>query len=77
MFEEILVDQLKLNYRKALNLPAKDFIVSIKGEYNLFLDQDRSGQGYNVSLGKLFPFTGTDIAVSYRNTPSYSSPTSC
>ena len=67
VFEEILIDRLKLDYRKDLYLPAKDFVVSLKGQYDLFLDQDRSAIDSSISLEKLFPFTGTEIEISYRD----------
>ncbi|MFH1359705.1 MAG: TolC family protein [Candidatus Omnitrophota bacterium] len=72
-FEEILIDALKLNYRKDLNLPARDLVLSVKGQYDFFLSQDREDPAVSVSLSKLFPFTGTEVETSYGLTPSASS----
>ncbi len=74
VFEEILIDELKLNYSKALGLPAKDLVLSIKGEYDLFISQDdREAPSASVSLSKLFPYTGTEVEVSYKNSPAFTS----
>ncbi|MFC1512453.1 TolC family protein [bacterium] len=76
MFEEILIDNLKLNYQKDLGLPAKDIILSVKAQYDMYLSQDRDDPETTLSLTKLFPFTGTDMSLSYKNSPSFSSETS-
>ena len=73
VFEEILIDEMKLAYSKALVLPAGDIVLSIKSQYDLILDQDRTGTDVNVSLSKLFPFSGTSVSVSMENAPSLSS----
>jgi hypothetical protein len=76
VFDIILIEQLKLNYRKAINLPAKDIILSVKGEYDFFLPQNKEEPNVTLSLSKLFPYTGTDISLSYKNIPSSTSTTS-
>jgi len=70
-FEEILIDELPLQYRKDLNLPARDIILEIKGQYDLFLDQDREKPEATVSLSKLFPYLGTELTAAYKSTPSF------
>ncbi|MCA9400689.1 MAG: TolC family protein, partial [Candidatus Omnitrophica bacterium] len=75
-FEEILIDELPLRYQKALRLPAKDLVLGVKAQYDVFLDQNRDEADTSLSLSKLFPYTGTDVSVSYKNTPSSSSTTS-
>ncbi len=75
VFEEILVDELVLSYRKDLFLPARDFILEVKGQYDVFFDQGREDADVSVSLSKLFPFTGTDIEVGYLNAPSLTTDT--
>jgi len=74
-FEEILIDELPLQYRKDLNLPAGDIILEVKGQYDLFLSQDREEPEATVSLSKLFPYAGTELTAEYKSTPSFSSTT--
>lgn len=69
-FEEILIDQLKLDYRKDLYLPSRDIVLDIKGQYDFILGSDREDPEATVSLSKLFPYTGTEIETSYKNIPS-------
>ncbi|MCK5494120.1 MAG: hypothetical protein KAJ14_13500, partial [Candidatus Omnitrophica bacterium] len=72
-FDEILINQLTLNYQKDLNLPVRDIVLSVKGQYEFFLMQNREDPSVTVSLSKLFPYTGTDISATYKNVPSFSS----
>ena len=72
-FEKILIDELSLQYEKDLGLPAGDVVLSVKGEYNFLLDQEREEPEASVSLSKLFPFSGTDVESEYEVTPSYTS----
>ena len=72
-FDEILINQLTLNYQKDLNLPVRDIVLSVKGQYEFFLMQNREDPSVTVSLSKLFPYIGTDISVTYKNVPSFSS----
>ena len=44
VFEEILIENLKLNYKKKLELPADDIIASSKAEYVAFVKQDQKGR---------------------------------
>ena len=76
VFDEILIDNLKLAYRKDLNLPAKDLVLSVKAQNNFYLSQNRDDQDVKVSLSKLFPYIGTEVSASYENKPSLSSTTS-
>lgn len=69
-FETILIDSLKLNYRRDLLLPSADIIMSIKGQYNFYLDQDRNEPEFSLALDKLFPDSGTNITLSYNKTSS-------
>lgn len=72
-FEKILIDELPLQYEKDLGLPARDIVLSVKGQYDFILNQDREETETSVSLSKLFPFTGTDLSAEYKVTPSYTS----
>ena len=71
VFEEILIDQLPLAYRRDTLLPSEDILVSIKHEYYFYLDRNRSNPNLTLSLNKLFPFTGTDVTLSYGKAASY------
>jgi outer membrane protein TolC len=65
VFEQILIENLKLNYVKKLKLPADDIIVSVKNSYAAFLRPDKGSAEYQFSLAKLFPYTGTDVEAGY------------
>ncbi|MFC1589918.1 TolC family protein [Candidatus Omnitrophota bacterium] len=69
-FEEILIDELELAYTKALNLPASDFVLSLKGTYDYLIDYDEKDFENTASLSKLFPYTGTDISAEYNSSLS-------
>jgi hypothetical protein len=73
VFDEILIDELKLRYRKELLLPAKDIILAVKAQYDLFLGQGREEPEVKLSLSRLFPFRGTEFSLTYARTPSISS----
>jgi outer membrane protein TolC len=69
VFEQILIDNLKLNYRKKLVLPADDIILSAKTEYVAFIRNEEKGYPvYEVLLSKLFPSTGTELETGYTST---------
>lgn len=74
VFDEILIDELELRYKRTLALPAEDLILSVKAQYDLFLGQSRSEPDLTLSLSKLFPFRGTEVSLTYARTPSISSP---
>lgn len=65
-FEAILIDELIVNYQKDLLLPADDLIVSLKQQHEVFIGQDRNSPQTAISLNKLFPYSGTEIALSYE-----------
>lgn len=69
-FEAILIDALKLQYKKALGLPAGDFVLSLKSEYNFLFNPDQGGVANTVSLSKLFPSTGTEVTAGYESSLS-------
>ena len=68
VFEEILVESLKLNYLKKLKLPADDIVLSVKNSYAAFLRPDKGNPEYQFSLAKLFPYTGTNVEAGYSST---------
>ncbi len=72
-FERILIEELTLHYEKDLKLPAGDLVLEVKTQYDFILDQDREEPEGNVSLSKLFPFSGTNLKAEYETTPSYTS----
>ncbi|MCK4816270.1 hypothetical protein KA005_10920, partial [bacterium] len=72
-FEKILINELSLQYEKDLGLPARDIVLSVKGQYDFILSQDREETEAGVSLSKLFPFVDTTLTAGYDITPSYTS----
>jgi len=72
-FEEILINELTLRYQKDLQLPARDLVLSLKQEYNVFLSQSREDLESALSLSKLFPRAGTELSLAYEVSPSFSS----
>lgn len=69
-FESILVDELKLKYGRTLALPARDLIVSLKGQYDLYESQNRDEGSYSLSLSKLFPESGSSLTGTYTTASS-------
>ena len=43
-FQEILIDTLSLKYSKDLQLPARDLVLDVTGQYNLFLSGEKRQQ---------------------------------
>ncbi|MDP8266390.1 MAG: TolC family protein [Candidatus Aceula meridiana] len=72
-FERILIDELSLQYQKAINLPAGDLVLAAKGQYDFIFGQERKEGEGTLSLTKLFPFTGTSLEAQYITNASYSS----
>ena len=72
-FETILIDQLALQYRRAILLPDSDVIMDVKYRHHFYLDQDRNNPEATLSLSKLFPYNGTEVSLSYNKTSSLSS----
>ncbi len=72
-FEKILIDELFLNYQKALKLPAGDLVFEVKSQYDFILDQKREEPEGSLSLSKLFPLIGTSLTAEYSVAPSYTS----
>ncbi|MBD3271454.1 MAG: hypothetical protein GF384_02805 [Elusimicrobia bacterium] len=65
VFEEILINELTLQYTKTLGLPAADILLDIKGSYRFNTDQDIEDPEGSISLTKLFPRFGTDLSATY------------
>lgn len=68
-FQAILIDELLLQYRKDLNLPARDIVLEVSAQYDLYLSQDREEPETSISLSKLFPLVGTQLEAAYTTTP--------
>jgi len=66
-FESILIDQLEFQYKKALTIPPRDLVLSVVSEYRCVLENDDDASVNEVSLEKLFPYTGTEITASYAS----------
>ena len=73
MFEEILIDELSLQYRRDLKLPARDLVLDVKADYDFFVTQDREDPEGSIALSKLFPYSGTNVSVGYETSTSFSS----
>ena len=69
-FETILIDELSLQYRRDILIPDSDILIDAKYQYNFYLSQDRSEPEATVSLSKLFPYSGTQLALSYSKASS-------
>ncbi|MFC2048788.1 TolC family protein [Elusimicrobiota bacterium] len=68
MFEQILIDEMKLKYLNALNVPAGDLIISAKSQYEFISgNSEYNGADFAVSLEKLFPYTGTELEAGYSS----------
>lgn len=74
-FENILIDELIINYQKDLNLPAGDLLLTAKHNHKFFLAQERNSPSTVISLDKLFPETGTEVDLSYEVEASMTSST--
>lgn len=71
-FQEILIDELYLNYYKDLTLPAGDIVLSVAGQYDyIFHPDEDNGKSGVVSLSKLFPYTGTTVYAGYSSSSSF------
>ena len=69
-FQEILIDEMYLRYRKDIDLPARDIVLSVAGQYDLMLGDDNDRKSGGISLSRLFPRTGTDVSAGYTSTPN-------
>ncbi|MBN1899391.1 MAG: TolC family protein, partial [Spirochaetes bacterium] len=69
VFEEILKDEMTLQYQENLALPQHDLILSVKGQYDFALGEaGESGPQATVGLSKLFPSIGTTVSAEYNST---------
>lgn len=69
-FEEILIAELALRYRRDLSLPARDLVLSVKREHAFLLGNRNEERKTTVSLSRLFPLVGTELTGSYSGSPS-------
>ncbi|MDH5517592.1 MAG: TolC family protein [Gammaproteobacteria bacterium] len=69
-FESILLEQLPLQYRRDILLPASDVIMDVKYQHNFYLQQDTDNPEASISLSKLFPYNGTELSLSYGKNSS-------
>ena len=73
VFEEILMDTLKIKYRRAIGLPVDDIILSVKATHNYYLDQNRNDPELTMGLSRLFNDSGTKVSLSYDRASSATS----
>ncbi|MFH1724735.1 MAG: TolC family protein [Elusimicrobiota bacterium] len=69
-FEEILVSELALRYRKDLRIPARDLVLSVKEDFTVSLEESDRDARTAAGLSKLFPMTGTEVSAAYSVTPA-------
>lgn len=70
-FQLILIDELSLKYKKRLELPSRDLVLSAAGQYNLKLSgEGGDGPGGSVGLSKLFPLSGTETSTEFSISPA-------
>ena len=67
VFQQILIDELSLKYEKRLQLPAADLVMSLEGQYDFLYKPNYDEPESNVSLSKLFPYTGTEVEAEYSS----------
>lgn len=76
-FEEILIDTLQLKYAEVLALPAQDFVLGVKGGYEVVVPTGvkAAEHGFNgtLSLSKLFAASGTSLSTAITTSGSGSS----
>lgn len=69
-FTQILIEELKLKYKKALALPAEDLVLSVESQYNFRFNPSERDTESTISLSKLFPYTGTEFSTEYTSSVS-------
>jgi outer membrane protein TolC len=74
-FQEILIEELALKYKKSITLPARDLVLSVTNQYDFFADYDEGDSVNSLSLSKLFPYWGTEVEAEYSNSLSTTSHT--
>jgi outer membrane protein TolC len=65
-FEEILLDELRLQYQRDLVLPPGNLVLSVKQSYAAFASGDGRGPATRISLQRLFPSHGTELEIAYE-----------
>ncbi len=71
LFRQILIDEAFLKYKKILELPSRDVLLSLTGQYNYVLDPEKSsGPAGSIGLSKLFPDTGSMVSAGYHASPN-------
>lgn len=70
-FEEILMEQLELQYSEVLALPADDWILSVKTDYVLAAGETDTIHGFNggIELAKLFNESATQLSTGWNLSP--------
>lgn len=66
-FQQILIDEVKLKYERALAIPAKDLVLEIESKYEFLFNPSEEDMENTVSLTKLFPYIGTEIEAEYSS----------
>ncbi len=69
-FKKILIEKLYLEYRDDLDLDIGEIIAEIETSYLYSLDTDAEGMKSGITIGRLFPDTGTEISLNYQTSPA-------
>lgn len=72
-FESILIDEYLLQYKRDLEYPIDDLLLSIRSGYDFTLGQNKGDPDLSIGLNKLFPDTATRLGADYQNSTSSSS----
>lgn len=64
-FQEILIEQLELQYRRTLAVPPRDLVLSVRGELGLSLDGEPQ-TGLDAGITQLFPRTGSSVSLDWQ-----------
>lgn len=67
VFQEILIDELKLKYQRELTVPARDFVLSVESQYNFLLRPSIDESENTIALSRLFPYYGSSVEAEYSS----------
>ncbi len=65
MFEEILIEELELGYRRTLSVPARDLVLSVRSELGLNLEGEPQA-GLDAALTGIFPASGASVSLAWQ-----------
>ena len=66
-FQEILIDEVALKYKRKLKSSVRDLILSITPDYTFSINDTKNSFNIEMGLNKLFSKIGTEILLSYKS----------